>query len=101
MTRTTTAPLSIVFLDIDHFKLVNDNYGHDAGDYVLKELAKVLLAIVRQGDFIARWGGEEFVITLQSADINQALQLAEKIRVSIDWFVDLFFPRDITILKRM
>jgi len=84
--RTTSSPLSIIFLDIDHFKVVNDTYGHDAGDYVLVELAKILNSTVRKGDFVARWGGEEFVITLQSTNAKQASVLAEKIRKNIQMY---------------
>jgi diguanylate cyclase (GGDEF)-like protein len=81
---TTTMPLSLIFLDIDHFKRVNDTYGHDTGDYVLKEIAKILVDSVRKGDFVARWGGEEFIITLQAITANQAKIVAEKIRHNIE-----------------
>ena len=83
LTQTTKAPLSIIFLDIDHFKIVNDTYGHDAGDYVLVELAKIIKSTIRQGDFAARWGGEEFIITLQSTTAEKATLLANKIRKNI------------------
>lgn len=76
-------PLSLIFLDIDHFKLVNDTYGHDIGDFILKELSEILISNVRQGDFVARWGGKEFAITLQSTTEHQAIILAEKIRQSV------------------
>ena len=82
LSKTTLAPLSIIFLDIDHFKVVNDTHGHDAGDYVLIELAKILGSNVRKSDFVARWGGEEFVIALQSTNIEEASLLAEKLRIS-------------------
>ena len=78
------SPISMIFLDIDHFKIVNDTYGHDAGDYVLVELAKILTSRVRSSDFVARWGGEEFVITLQSATVEQAAVLAEKLRIEVE-----------------
>ena len=76
--------LSIIFLDIDHFKGVNDTYGHDAGDYVLIELTKILTSRVRKSDFVARWGGEEFVISLQSATAEQAGTLADNIRIEVE-----------------
>lgn len=82
--EATSSPLSIIFLDIDHFKIVNDTYGHDSGDFVLQELAKILQVSTRKGDFIARWGGEEFVVTLQATDLNEAKVIAEKIRVNIE-----------------
>lgn len=84
LAQTTKSPLSIIFLDIDHFKAVNDTYGHDIGDYVLIEIAKILTSTIRQGDFVARWGGEEFVITLQSTTAEQASILANKIRKNIE-----------------
>lgn len=57
-------PLSIIFLDIDHFKLVNDTYGHPAGDTVLRGTAQALIRLVRNGDCVARYGGEEFVLLM-------------------------------------
>ena len=84
LANETQAPLSVIFLDIDHFKIVNDSYGHDAGDSVLVELAELLRKTTRNGDFIARWGGEEFIITLQSTTVVQASVIAEKIRENIE-----------------
>ena len=83
LSKATMSPFSVLFLDIDHFKIVNDTYGHEAGDYVLKELSKIFINTVRTSDFIARWGGEEFVITLQSTSFNEAAILAEKIRLRV------------------
>lgn len=84
LAESTKTPLSLVFLDIDHFKVVNDTYGHDVGDYILQTLATILDSTVRQGDFLARWGGKEFVITLQATTAEQATILAEKIRKNIE-----------------
>ena len=78
------APLSLIFLDIDYFKTVNDTHGHDIGDSVLIELAELLRNTIRKGDFVARWGGEEFIITLRSTNIARASILAEKIRESVE-----------------
>ena len=86
LAQTTKAPLSIIFLDIDHFKIVNDTYGHDVGDCILIDIAKILISTIRQGDFAARWGGEEFVITLQSTTLKQAYVLADKIRKNIEQY---------------
>ena len=83
LAQATQEPLSIIFLDIDHFKKVNDTYGHDVGDYILKELAIILKSTVRKSDFVARWGGEEFIVTLQSTDIDQASILANDIRKEV------------------
>jgi len=71
---------SRLMLDIDHFKLVNDTYGHDSGDAVLKQFSELLLLSVRTSDFIFRYGGEEFLIVLGSADKKEAVVVAEKIR---------------------
>ena len=83
LANTTLKPLSIIFIDIDHFKVVNDTYGHDIGDSVLVELAKILKKATRNGDFIARWGGEEFIITLQATTALRASVIAEKIRETV------------------
>ncbi len=84
LAQATKSPFCIIFLDIDHFKVVNDTYGHNVGDYILIEIANILTSSVRQGDFVARWGGEEFVITLQSTTADKATILAEKIRKNIE-----------------
>lgn len=74
-------PISIIFLDVDDFKTYNDNYGHQAGDYVLKKVAKVLENNTnRFHEIAARFGGEEFVLLLPHVSLDQAVQLAEKIR---------------------
>ncbi len=75
--------LSVVLLDLDHFKEVNDTYGHQAGDLVLRNLAETLRRNVRESDHVGRWGGEEFVILAPSTDLEQARALAEKLRVAI------------------
>ena len=69
--------MSVLIADIDHFKTINDRYGHECGDMVLKQFADVLGATVkRQQDVVARWGGEEFVVLLHDAPLNDALVLA-------------------------
>jgi diguanylate cyclase (GGDEF)-like protein len=80
LSETTGGPLSLIFADIDFFKKVNDDYGHAAGDRVLKEVAQILVQNVRKGDLVARWGGEEFVVILQSTEGGDAVKLAEKMR---------------------
>ncbi|MEA3372710.1 MAG: GGDEF domain-containing protein [Campylobacterota bacterium] len=75
--------LSLILLDIDHFKQVNDRFGHNVGDRVLVQIAHVLLHQVRSVDIVGRWGGEEFIILLPTADVGQAAKLAEKLRVAI------------------
>jgi diguanylate cyclase (GGDEF)-like protein len=71
--------ISILFFDIDHFKSVNDTYGHDAGDEVLKIVAHTIKHTLRQGDTAARWGGEEMVASLLGAVESDAVDKAEKI----------------------
>ena len=70
----------LAILDIDHFKSVNDQYGHDAGDKVLQAVASFLKETVRTGDIVARWGGEEFLIYIRQSEIEGAQSLIEKLR---------------------
>ncbi len=79
-----TQPLSLMFWDIDHFKSVNDTYGHQAGDRVLQAVAGLLKLQVREADFVARYGGEEFVVLMPQTDIRAASKVAENIRVRIE-----------------
>ncbi|MGL6041226.1 MAG: GGDEF domain-containing protein, partial [Deefgea sp.] len=75
--------LSIIMLDVDHFKAINDQYGHLTGDLVLKTIATVCRQSIRGPDSAARWGGEEFVILLPETDQDQAIIVAEKIRQAV------------------
>ncbi len=77
-------PYSVVFFDIDHFKQVNDTYGHEAGDIVLKGFAKVFKEIARNVDIIGRYGGEEFLAILSETDRNGAMAFAEKVRKKLE-----------------
>ncbi|MBN2869881.1 MAG: diguanylate cyclase [Campylobacterales bacterium] len=77
-------PLSMLLIDIDHFKDVNDRYGHLVGDEVLKTLAKILTVSVRKSDVVARWGGEELVILLPDSELASAVKLAELLRQKIE-----------------
>ncbi len=76
--------LSLVMFDIDHFKAVNDRYGHLAGDYVLKQLASTVRTRIRREDVFARYGGEEFGILLPEVDMGGARQLSEKVRKLVE-----------------
>jgi len=78
------AHISVLMLDLDHFKMINDTYGHDAGDAVLKALANVIKATVRASDIAIRYGGEEFMVVLQDTSSTYALNVAEKIRASVE-----------------
>lgn len=78
------SPISLVLLDIDHFKQVNDTYGHQAGDDVLRAVARTVRAQIRAGDVAARYGGEEFAVILPSTDAAGAETLAERIRSAVE-----------------
>jgi diguanylate cyclase (GGDEF)-like protein len=75
--------LSAIMLDIDNFKDINDNFGHPAGDFVLKELSEIIISQIRVTDTLFRWGGDEFFLLLPDCDLEQAEKIAEKIRLSI------------------
>jgi diguanylate cyclase (GGDEF)-like protein len=75
---------TLLFFDIDHFKKINDTYGHDFGDYVLKELTKLITQNIRNSDVFGRWGGEEFVLILRGTKYPDGLKVAEKIRKIIE-----------------
>ncbi len=77
-------PLTCLFLDIDWFKKVNDEFGHQAGDYVLAEVAGAIKRQLRSNDVLARYGGEEFVALLSNIDENRANEISERIRLAID-----------------
>lgn len=77
-------PLSLMIMDMDHFKQVNDTYGHDTGDAVLKQLAEIIIKTVRSADLAARFGGEEFVVLMPETDKNQAKDAAERIRKIVE-----------------
>ena len=75
-------PLSCLMMDLDHFKKVNDTFGHPFGDYVLQHFSHILQGSIRQGDIATRYGGEEFLCVLPDCDTKEALRVAERIRVS-------------------
>ncbi len=84
--------LSIILIDLDHFKLVNDNYGHFTGDLVLISVVELIRKKLRLNDIFARWGGEEFIILLPRTDIKGASIKAEEIRYDIEKYKDLELP---------
>ncbi|MCC7225125.1 MAG: GGDEF domain-containing protein [Burkholderiaceae bacterium] len=73
-----------MILDIDHFKTINDSHGHAVGDQVLHQIADVLRNAVRESDFVARIGGEEFLVLLPATGLNEARMVAEKIRLAVE-----------------
>ena len=78
--RRAQTPVSVILCDLDHFKKVNDRYGHEAGDTVLGRAATVLLGALRQTDALGRWGGEEFIAVLPATDARGAAGVAERMR---------------------
>lgn len=82
-TQRTGRDLSIVLLDIDHFKPVNDRYGHQSGDLALQRIALTLTEAVRPHDIVGRWGGEEFILLLPETELATALVIAERIRARV------------------
>jgi len=78
--RQNDQPLSLIIFDVDHFKLINDTYGHQAGDIILIDLVTLIGNHIKKGDVFARWGGEEFVILAPSTEVGGARNLAENLR---------------------
>ena len=76
-------PVSLIFIDIDHFKSINDEFGHLKGDETLIAMARVVSENLREADMLARWGGEEFVVLLPSTRLEEAVQVAEKLRLAL------------------
>jgi len=76
-------PLSIIVLDIDHFKGINDRHGHASGDIVIVAVAELLKGKLRRNDIVARWGGEEFLLLLRDCPLDEAVRLAEQIRAAV------------------
>ena len=75
--------LSVIVLDLDHFKAVNDEYGHALGDAVLRDMGQTLMATSRRSDILGRWGGEEFILMLPETSLTEAEELAERLRESV------------------
>jgi diguanylate cyclase (GGDEF)-like protein len=92
--RRENKPMSLVVMDIDHFKMINDQYGHAVGDYVLSEVTQIVKSHIRGNDLFARWGGEEFLLVCRNTKIDQARVAAEKIRLLI---ADYTFEHDIKV----
>ncbi len=91
-------PLSLVVFDIDHFKKVNDTFGHAAGDCVIKDIARLVKdKLTRSEDFFARFGGEEFVIVLTGSTKETATHVAERVRVSIEAYNFMFETKSIPV----
>jgi diguanylate cyclase (GGDEF)-like protein len=81
--RAQKQPLSLIMLDIDHFKQYNDSFGHQIGDEILVRLCEIIRGSIKQTDIVGRWGGEEFAIALPNTDGQQAVQIARRIRETL------------------
>jgi diguanylate cyclase (GGDEF)-like protein len=75
---------SLIIFDIDHFKSINDNFGHDQGDFILKELSRLVKKNIRKSDYFGRWGGEEFIVIAPESSLQDAEKFAEKLRKEIE-----------------
>ena len=82
--RRYKKPLTLFMIDIDHFKNLNDTYGHQAGDHVLRRVSEVLAAGLREYDIVARYGGEEFSIILPATGKDTGATIAERLRASVE-----------------
>lgn len=78
---------SILYLDIDHFKIINDSFGHTVGDLAIKQLTEIFLDSIRDSDILGRLGGDEFGIVLQESSLEKAVLIAEKLRLNVEQFV--------------
>jgi diguanylate cyclase (GGDEF)-like protein len=95
LARRYGTPLSIILLDVDHFKSINDNFGHDSGDAILRSVARSVKDSVRGSDILFRYGGEEFVILLSNTSKDGAVNLAERIRNTVE--ASSYGVRDLTL----
>ncbi|MDD2950103.1 MAG: sensor domain-containing diguanylate cyclase [Sulfuricurvum sp.] len=90
-------PLSLIIFDVDNFKLVNDTYGHQAGDILLKDVVSLIANNIKNGDIFARWGGEEFVILTPATDLNGAYNLAENLRKLVQTYMFKYVENTLTL----
>ena len=98
--QRTGHSVAFMLLDVDHFKIINDRYGHEAGDRILTEIGQLIPAQLRTQDLVARWGGEEFLVILPGTGIDNALASAERVRdalLSHDWKATAGVTMDVTI----
>ena len=95
--RRDSSPLSIMIMDLDHFKRVNDTYGHRAGDHYLQALAELLKQHTRAGDIVCRYGGEEFVVIMPGAELSNCRQRGEQLRIDIAELRVKFSGKDLNV----
>ncbi|MBU0721401.1 diguanylate cyclase [bacterium] len=92
-TKRYNRPLSLIMFDIDHFKMINDSYGHDVGDKVLRDISTLSKSEIRSHDIFARWGGEEFLILCPETNVENSCKLAEKLRFQIETYAFENIPK--------
>ncbi len=97
LTTRKKLPLSCIMIDIDHFKKINDTFGHQAGDVVLQQLGQILKDSLRDNDVVFRYGGEEFLLLLQGSEIDGAFLVAERLRKQINKTISLPDGQHITV----
>lgn len=95
--KQNALPLSLIIFDVDHFKLINDTYGHQAGDIILVEMVNLIGGNIKNGDIFARWGGEEFVILARQTEIIGASNLAENLRKLVETYKFSYVDKEITL----
>jgi len=83
VSKRSGRPLSAILFDIDHFKAVNDTFGHMVGDSVIRQVAAITLDVVRESDLVTRWGGEEYLVLLNDCKLSQAVAIAENLRLRV------------------
>jgi len=88
---------SVIMLDIDFFKKVNDTFGHQCGDFILKAVSGKIASLIRKTDFLARFGGEEFCCVLPETEISDALSLAERLRLAVAEMKSLYREREVCV----
>lgn len=97
LARRHGRPFCVGLMDIDHFKKVNDTFGHDAGDFILQAIAKQITDSVRETDIVGRWGGEEFIILMPETSLEAALQVCERVRRDIEGLETVFSDQKIRV----
>ena len=95
--RRTGSPVGLIFADIDHFKVINDTYGHTAGDKVIKGVANVLANSLRDMDIVSRYGGEEFAMLLPNTNLVNTCRVAERSRIAVSQSVFGFDDRELSV----
>src|SRR5262249_24253931 len=84
LANSEKTPLTLLMIDVDHFKKINDGWGHSAGDFVLRQMAETIAGNTRACDYVFRYGGEEFLVALVETDLDKGYAIAERIRTAFE-----------------